>query len=161
MPPPTAPGAHDAGIYYGEIATEADQETAAYHPASELHRRPVEFCSGVPYKGEPWLMSSPVPHWQRGVVAIGVRKSLAPDDNTLIGSGWIVDLDRAPTSLSIVSTHRLWTRRITALPLASASVRECVGFDAQSCCLLASRLSSPGIPTRSQRPGLLLPMTER
>jgi hypothetical protein len=39
-------------------------------------------------------MSSPVPHWQRGVVAIGVRKSLAPDDYTLIGSGWIVDLDR-------------------------------------------------------------------
>ena len=43
---------------------------------------------------QPWLMPSPVPHWQRGVVAIGVRKSLAPDDNALIGSGWIVDLDR-------------------------------------------------------------------
>ena len=67
---------------------------AAYHPASELHRRPTEFCSGVPHKGEPRLMSSTVPHWQRGVVAIGVRKSLAPDDNALIGSGWIVDLDR-------------------------------------------------------------------
>ena len=49
MPPPTA---HDAGIDYGEIAADiaadnmaahiaavADQEMAAYHPASELRTR--------------------------------------------------------------------------------------------------------------------------
>jgi hypothetical protein len=60
MPPTRAPGAHDAGIDYGEIAADiaadnmaahiaavADQEMAAYHPASELHRRPAEFCSGA------------------------------------------------------------------------------------------------------------------